>query len=211
MSGVYRTNDYESSESQNKTALNTSLILLVLNAVVVGTASAQQFDVLGLSDRYVFHEFVTIMAASVFAATIVYMWLACVSLSSESTCCAGLTATIAGCIVIACVAWFIGMYVYAGRLWHDDPRHNILFYGPFWNEGVTQPRIDQYTADIARASNSTSAVPRADAQLASMWVYVMSDVVIRLHEFSLMLLPVLAGVFVCMGGTAFLASGSKRN
>jgi len=182
-------------------AIIPAIVIWALNFVIVMSASNAQFDMIGLGDRYEYHTVVMWIALSTSVACLVCSVCACAAIASENQMCALVTALMTAVIGLGSIAAFMVMYVYIGNMWGTDPRHTLFFYGTFWSEGVTQPAID-----IAVAHN-ISKIPFDRAALAPMWVYTMSDVLVRIAAFSLMLLPVmLAVVFVCGG----LAMGYDR-
>ena len=180
-----------------------TFVAWVLNLVIVLSASAEQFAVLGLDDRYDFHNAVMYSSLITLVLWLLIVFCGCVSLGSEHPFCGMLVVALSMLMLAGYFAIVVVMYFYMGRLWDKDPKHTIFVFNPFWNEGVTQPAIDMAKA----AGNATSAVvPLGPNALAAMWVYTMSDVVTRFYGFCLMMLPVLIAVGLVLAGVAGLCA-----
>jgi hypothetical protein len=65
-----------------------------------------------------------------------------------------------------------------GMVWHNDPKHSIIFYKEFWTENAL-----------------VFSTPPKHA-----WAYVMSEVIIKIESASTMLLCIVGALVVCCGG-----------
>ena len=213
----------EDKESQNN-GIGVPVVLFILNIVIIESASREQFQRLGLEDRWDFHYFMMWVAASLLIALAITLWLGCVAVVSENDCCATLTGLVGTFTAIGWLVAVILQYVKMGELWDQDPEHTIFFYNKFWSEGITdmnayhqvqpvQPALPTNMTSLI-TSNTTRLLRGAPIEitrrlsensvLASEWVYVMSDVVTRIYGFSLMFLPVILGVVACCMGSGVL-------
>lgn len=165
-------------------ALKISLLFFVLNVVVYASSSFEQFDALGLGSRWQFHEMFMWSSLATVATLVSLMLLTCCAVISEKECCAVLTQALAILFAAGMVAITVASYVMMGTIWNQDPKHTIFFYGPFWNEGATPPH-----GPFVDMGPKVAPLP-----LCADWLYTMSDVVIRLHAFLMMLLPVIIGI-----------------
>ncbi len=251
------------SKSSNGSILSTSFVLFILNIIIIKSATYDQFLVLGLGERWKFHEYMMWAAVGLFIATLVIIWFGTVSVVSENETCFNITGVISTLALIGLFTVFILQYVWMGEMWHKDPEHTIFFYNKFWSDGITN--MEAYNQDTAispvnvtRAltsgvaavaynnlrgydnlkgyNNETTTInPTRSANnlilairrrltnnlvgvkyisrrlgdkvvLASKWVYVMSDVVIRIYGFLLMFLPFIIGVLGCCFGSSVLCA-----
>ncbi len=240
-----------SDDEKNSKAglLPGGLVMFILNIIIVKSATQEQFQVLGLGDRWDFHHFMMWCAVGMIIAVLVLMWLGCVTVVSENDGCALLTVGLSGLCTVGLLVMLVLQYVKMGEMWHEDPKHTIFFYNDFWTQGVTNMTAYQPVSgsNLHAVSNSTSRqlVTAATAavasnlrgsgdiissrlrrlnsiasrtyqqldsllvrrlassekvQLASKWVYDMSDVVIRIYGFCLMFIPfILAVIASCLG------------
>jgi hypothetical protein len=201
--------DEDDKTSKTGSTFVWTFAIWVLNFVVVTSATAEQFEMLGLGDRYDYHDVVMKIALSTTIACALFMFCACVTVTSENSACAAITSVLSVLITLGVCISLVVMYVYVGGMWHSDPKHTLFFYNTFWNEGVTQPAIDRATLAhnfTASMGGITTVTPFDPSALAPMWVYTMSDVLVRLTAFSLMFLPVLLAVCLVCGGAAMLCS-----
>ena len=208
----------DEKKSAASSGLSVAFVCFILNIVITKSASYDQFDVLGLGDRWDFHHFMMWTAVGLIIACLFVMWVACAAVVSENDTVGGLAGCLGGLAGLGVLAVLIIQYVKMGQLWHRDPEHTIFFYNEFWSEGITDMSIYNSTAHLhptpQRLLESTTPslrgaeviVARRLAEhvthLASEWVYVMSDVVIRIYGFGLMFIPFLLGIFVFCGGSA---------
>ena len=267
----------EDEKKSSNATLGPAFVLFILNIIIIQSGSLDQFELLGLGERWKFHHFMMWCAVGVMIATLVMMWLACVTAISENESVAIITTIVAGLCTLGLLTVVVLQYYQMGLLWHDDPHHTIFFYNEFWHQGIAETTYNatlHSTVHVAQNINTTSNAARQltllaasatipnlrtavtatsdfkmsdypaastlaiqirrrlnylastsqrhletvkrnlnamsrhltseqTAQLASKWVYTMSDVVIRIYGFSLMFIPFIMGVGVCMGGTAW--------
>ncbi len=209
----------EDKESQSS-GIGAPLVLFILNIVITESASREQFQLLGLGDRWDFHYFMMWVSASLLIALTITMWLGGVTIVSENNFCANLTGLVGTFTAIGWLVAFISTYVKMGEMWDKDPEHTIFFYNKYWSEGITDMNAYQRlhsgptVPTTGPSSNSTRLLRggiieigrrlNANPVLASKWVYVMSDVVTRIYGFSLMLIPVILGVVACCFGSGTL-------
>ena len=257
----------DENDSSKSSGLCLNFVLLILNIVIIESGSLEQFQAIGLGDRWLFHNYMMWASVTILISTLVMLWLGCVTIISENDGCARLFQMVGFLCTIGIFVAVVIEYVYMGKLWHSDPEHTIFFYGPYWSEGVTnmnRPVLNQtvsssfsgaYLVDPSNSVSSSNvtrtlqelgtaslAVMNAsqnvtslgnlrgslrqldlankargllkypliimrrlqETELASKWVYVMSDIVIRIYGFCLMILPVMLGLVACCGGTATL-------
>ena len=243
---MYNSTDTELEEKKDSSPYGLSVILFILNIIIITSASLEQFELIGLGDRWSFHYGMMWCAISALIALIITSWIACVTIVSENETCEVLLKCLGGLCGIGLVVIMVVQYVLMGQLWHTDPHHTIPFYGTFWTDGVTDMNINLQpianttvvtllNTNVGNITNATrqlqvltgsysviSTLPnlrgsihssrrRLQTAMASKWVYVMSDVVIRIYGFLLMLLPVLIAFVSCCGGTAYICGHSVRN
>ena len=273
-----------SNETEEKSSKSSSIsgafVLFILNIVIIKSGSLEQFERIGLGERWKFHEYMMWASVAIVISLLVTIWLGCVTVISENDGCASIFGLVSTLCMIGLLAAFVIQYVYMGKLWDHDPEHTIFFYGAYWNEGVTDMSLanlpsnpstgnttlhtlgrslqamdnTSYTntpiefGDMSKAAliismnltknvslgnlrgairpmslskllsnkaNISTLLERrlrilttrrlAESELAPKWVYVMSDVVIRIYGFCLMILPVLLAIVACCGGTAMVA------
>lgn len=215
----------DEKKNGGSSGLSASLVLFILNIIIIKSASYDQFTVLGLGDRWDFHHFMMWTAVGLFVASLCIMWVACVAAVSENNRVEGLVGGMGLLATVGLLAVVVIQYVKMGQLWHQDPEHTIFFYDKYWHEGITDMSIYNSTAHHVSQTfgtgtnqtldNSTTRGLRGSVivvtrrlseyvtPLASEWVYVMSDVVIRIYGFSLMFLPFILGILGCCSGTAW--------
>jgi len=269
----------EGGEEKNNSSSSyiLSLILLVLNIIIIKSASLEQFELIGLGDRWKFHNYIMWSAAAALIALLVLLWLGYVTVVSDNDCMANLVKGMVGLCTVGLIVISILQYVFMGQIWDSDPEHTIFFYNAYWTEGVTNMNIPTiptsnttftsltptnvtrnllemslpllagttklagtttisnittklagtttisnittkltlnlrgsvkklYGSLIASHFNQTAIKVYRRLQentLASEWVYVMSDVVIRIYGFCLLILPVILAVAGCCGGTGW--------
>jgi hypothetical protein len=87
-------------------------------------------------------------------------------------------------------------------IWDRHPHHTLMFYRDFWTDGLTHfGSVDRELITSFKVSDASNAL-RLDDFSGPHWPYVMSDVVVRIYGFWMMLIPVILGIVVCCGGSA---------
>ena len=260
-SSISSSDEGEKNNSSSSYILN--LILLVLNIIIIKSASLEQFELIGLGDRWKFHNYMMWSAASTLITLLVLLWLGCVTVVSENDCMAKLVSGMGGLCTVGLIVILILQYFFMGQIWGRDPEHTIFFYNAYWTEGVTNMNIPTIpTSNTTFTSLTPTNVTRnllemslpllagtttisnitisnitttltlnlrgsvkklygslitshfnqtaikvyrrlQETTLASEWVYVMSDVVIRIYGFCLLIIPVILAVVGCCGGTGW--------
>lgn len=195
--------------------LSVGFVCFIINVIITQSATHMQFDVLGLGDRWDFHHFMMWTAIGLIIAIFCLSWMACASAASNNDNVGGLTGLLGGLsglgliVILVFLSWMAcaSTYVKMGQMWHNDPTHTIFFYNEFWHEGITDYSVYNQT-EHRRLDCQTCEEMRlvGEVELAPKWVYVMSDVVIRIYGFGLMFVPFILGILLFCGGSA-LACG----
>jgi hypothetical protein len=178
-------------------------ICFILNIIIIMSASKVQFDVLELGDRWDFHHFMMKIAIWVIIAILILSWMLSISVASNNENIDGFTILLCSLSWFGLLILFILIYVEMGQMWHNDPAHTILFYKEFWYEGITDNLVYNQTEhnrlECHPSLRGFKSIPTCmksilmgDVELAPKWVYVMSDVVMRIYGFSLMFI-----LFIC--------------
>ena len=207
-----------SEDKRSSGGLSVGFACFILNIIITQSATHTQFDVLGLGDRWDFHHFMMWTAIGLIIAVICLSWVACVAAASNNDNVGGLTGFLGSLSMVGMIVILVLTYVKMGQMWHNDPTHTIFFYNQFWHEGITDYSVYNQTGHrrldchpSLRGVNSllTTCGERrlmGGVELAPKWVYVMSDVVIRIYGFGLMFVPFILGIVLFCTGSA-LACG----
>ena len=235
MSTSFSSVDGNDSDEDNdkKRTYSAAIVLFILNIIIIESATFEQFQEIGLGDRWTFHYGMMWSAASVVIVSLILAWITCVTVVSENNGCERFAKSVGFICMAVLLASFIVQYCLMGNLWHTDPEHTIIFYHKFWTEGVTNmnqapsiPAVNVTTAativinanralqglatvsithTIPHLRGSISPIRRLiESSLASKWVYVMSDVVVRIYGFIFMVTPVILALMLCCGGSAYI-------
>ena len=192
-------------DKRSSGGLSVGFVCFILNIIITQSATHTQFDVLGLGDRWDFHHFMMWTAIGLIIAIFCLSWVACVAAASNNDKVGGLTGFLGGLSMVGLIVILVLTYVKMGQMWHNDPTHTIFFYNQFWHEGITDYSVYNLTGH-RRLDCQTCAERRlmGGVELAPKWVYVMSDVVIRIYGFGLMFVPFILGILLFCGGSALV-------
>jgi hypothetical protein len=190
-------NDSNDSNNTNGGTLSLPFILFILNIVVISNTSRDTFKTLGYTLYYDFELFNLII-------------IAVISLYGIGYCVVGVTVPftvptiqdVMICLGIIMTSWIIGTLYYMGSIWHEDPKHSILFYEEYWKESVMDFSCfnsTQLNATLQPYLRNGNTCPLYDKK----WAYIMSDVIIRIYSFFLIMIFSIILPIICCGCICF--------
>jgi len=192
----------EEDEKSETSGGSLCFILLVLNIIIKSNTSPELFSQIIPHGDYFseFHDYMIGCSAALWLSLLLVMWLSCYSITVNCD-----PTKFVLIPLITMLITTILQYWQMGRIWHVAPKHTLFFYNPFWTEGLCN--FSQNTTDTLPIQlNETGKVYSSETDDISnvvQWPYVMSDVIVRIYSFCLMLIPVIAGIlFGCYGSAA---------
>ena len=197
-----------SEENSGNSGNFMTLVLFILNIIIVTNTSHDDFELV-ISDGglfYQFHKCMMWFSISTLIALLIFAWLGGVSAISGNDI-VGNGSVIFGILTgISILVLIILQYWQMGVLWHRHPEHTLMFYNEFWTDGLTHfPKMNN-TQLIE--SGKLETCPDTDGCLIEVvskhWPYVMSDVVVRIYGFILIMIPVILGLITCCFGSMAL-------
>ena len=188
-------------------------ILFVLNCIIVANTNKEDFGLVidGGADWWSFHLTMMIASICMVVCILVWVWVAGVSTMSKNEGCVILTNVLGGVMGLGLLVLIGVQYWKMGVLWDRDPHHTILFYPEFWKEGVTHfgtvvGNPTRQLINSGKVSEVVSNARRLTEFTGRHWPYIMSDVVVRIYGFSMMILPVLMALILCCVGSGLACS-----
>ena len=169
-------------------------IIFILNLVVITNTSRPNFKSLGHELYYDFELFNLVSIGVLVVCHIVYT--------------VGITFTVTHFnkkLINRLTIDFILLYLclivtnlyYMGSIWHDDPNHSIFVYEEYWKESVMDFSCLNSThvnINLTQSLRNVNICRVYDKK----WVYVMSDVIVRIYSFGLILIfSILLPIIVC--------------
>lgn len=187
-------------------SLSLPFVLFILNIVVIANTTKDNFNTLGYSLYYDFQLFNLIIIGVFFGYYIIYM-IGQVKVVTDENKKLSLLLNIGMISLIA--SYMIVTLYYMGEIWHQDPRHSIFFYPEYWKESV----MDFSCLNVTQL-NTTLNNHLRKGQVCRVydkkWAYIMSDVVIRIYSFIIMMiLSIVLPIIVCCLGIVKVISKTK--
>jgi hypothetical protein len=206
----------DDEKKSSNAAFGPAFVLFILNIIIIKSGSLDQFELIGLGDRWKFHHFMMWCAVGVMVAALAMMWLACVTMVSENESMAMITTMVAGLCTLGLLTVVVLQYYKMGQLWHDDPHHTIFFYDDFWHEGVAETTYNntlQSTVPLTYTLNTTSTAARQLTLLAaSATIPNLRTAVITTSDFKMTDYPAAMSLTVQIRRRLnYLASSSHRH
>lgn len=204
-------NDSDDSNTSTGCAPCIQFIMFILNVVVITNTDIDTFQDLGHKLFYQFQLFNLIMLAVLFGYLIVWTLGNIYAIKHGSTITPKILNIGYGMMF---VTWMVIILYYMGSIWHDDPRHSIMFYNEYWTESAINfncLNVTQLNASIPTSLRNGNVCKVYDKK----WAYIMSDVVIRIYSFILMcifsiILPIIL-IILCGGANVKGISVTNSN
>ena len=197
----FERSDSDSKKSAQQSGAGFSLVMLILNVIIIQNTSRAGFEqVMKYGDEYYsYHLYMMWASISTIIMYVILMFLGCSSLANEK--CIYCAAAWSGLILVGLFTIIVLQFVKMGELWDKDPQHTMPWYNPFWTESITHfpsgnsivPTNSTVNSNL-RGGNVVSDEPLKE------WAYDMSDVVVRIYGFLLMICVVILGSIVGCGG-----------
>ena len=187
------------SDSNNSKGGTLSLpfILFILNIVVIANTSRNNFKSLGHELYYDFELFNLVIIGVFFAYFIIYTIGQVAAATNENKTLIFILNI--GMLVVG-LSYIVTTLYYMGSIWHEDPKHSILYYEEYWKESVMDFRClntTQLNTNLTQSLRNGNVCRVYDKK----WAYIMSDVVVRIYSFILIILfSIVLPIIVCCLG-----------
>ena len=168
-----------------------SFILLIVNIVIKANTSSEIFPHVIPHGAFFseFHEYMIGCATAVILSHLITFWIGrcCMQASREKS---DILTDLAFIPIFTSIITLILTYWQMGRLWHVLPDYTIFFYNPYWTKGL---------CDFSQSQLTSTSSPIVLSTIVQ-WPYILSDIVVRIYSFFLMVFPVAAGTVAgCVG------------
>ena len=160
----------EEAKSNNQ-ILGPNTVLFILSIVVVANVDEKEFHDLDYQTYYYLIAMILYSTVAIYIGTIVL----CLTITCSDNKCCNIIQVIMG---ILPVLFLILMFVFMGMIWHHDPKHSILFYKEYWSE---------WAFKVSNVNGKET-------------FYYMTDVLIRIYSFAMMVLSIILPCILCAFG-----------
>ena len=199
--------DNDSKKNTQSSGAGLSLVMFILNVIIIQNTTRSGFEqVMPYGDEYYsYHLYMMWASIGMMIMYLMLLFMGCCGVVNKSDgfmYCAGACSVL---FLVGLLVVIILQFVKMGELWDKDPEHTMPWYKSYWSEGITHFPTSNIT-HFPTGNSTLRGGNVVSSEVLKHWPYDMSDVVVRIYGFLLMVCSVIFGLLAFCGGCAFCMS-----